>query len=184
MNTTNLIVLGFLRMRPMHGYEIQQLIQQSRMDDWANLLSGSIYYALNKLEQDGLIRAEAEVRTGNRLRKIYAITEEGEAQFREMVRESLLTSPHSMKSDLALGLAWIDAIPRDEAIRLLERNLEQAERTREQWLVGRRIKSSYGMSPIIMAAFENAFAVMELDIAYLKRLIELLRNESPGEDPG
>ena len=103
MNVTNLIVLGFLRMRPMHGYEIQQLIQQSRMDDWANVLSGSIYYALNKMEQDGLIRAEAEVRTGNRLRKIYAITEEGEAQFREMVRESLTAGPHSVKSDLALG---------------------------------------------------------------------------------
>jgi DNA-binding PadR family transcriptional regulator len=180
LNVTNLIVLGFLRMRPMHGYEIQQLIQQSRMDDWANLLSGSIYYALGKMEQDGLIRAEAEVRTGNRLRKIYAITEEGEARFREMVRESLLSSPHSMKSDLALGLAWIDAVPREEAIRLLERNLEQVERTREQWLVGREIKGSYGLSPIVMAAFDNAIGVLELDIAYLKRLIALLREEKPG----
>lgn len=184
MNATNLIVLGFLRMRPMHGYEIQQLIQQSRMDDWANLLSGSIYYALGKMEQEGLIRAEAEVRTGNRLRKIYTITEKGEAHFREMVRESLLASPHSMKSDLALGLTWIDAVPRDEAIRLLERNLEQVERTRDQWLLGRKIKSSYGLSPIVMTAFDNAIGVMELDIAYLKRLIELLREESPGDGTG
>jgi DNA-binding PadR family transcriptional regulator len=180
VNVTNLIVLGFLRMRPMHGYEIQQLIQQSRMDDWANLLSGSIYYALNKMEQDGLIRAEAEVRTGNRLRKIYAITEEGEAQFREMVRESLTVSPHSMKSDLALGLAWIDAVPREEAIRLLERNLEQVERTREQWLLGREIKGSLGLTPVVMAAFDNAIGVLELDIAYLKRLIALLREEQAG----
>ena len=178
MNTTNLIVLGFLRMRPMHGYEIQQLIQQSRVDDWANLLSGSIYYALNKMEQDGLIRAEAEVRTGNRLRKIYAITEEGEAQFREMVRESLLSIPHSMKSDLALGLAWIDAVPREEAIRLLERNLEQVERMREQWRIGREFKGR--LSPIVMAAFDNAIGVLELDIAYLKRLIALLKEEKPG----
>lgn len=180
MNVTNLIVLGFLRMRPMHGYEIQQLIQQSRMDDWANVLSGSIYYALNKMEQDGLIRAEAEVRTGNRLRKIYAITEEGEAQFREMVRESLTAGPHSVKSDLALGLAWIDAVPKEEAIRLLERNLEQVERTREQWLIGREIKGGLGLTPIVTAAFDNAISVLELDIAYLKRLIALLREEEPG----
>jgi DNA-binding PadR family transcriptional regulator len=180
VNVTNLIVLGFLRQRPMHGYEIQQLIQQSRMDDWANLLSGSIYYALSKLEQDGLIRAEAEVRTGNRLRKIYAITEKGEAQFREMVRESLTLSPHSMKSDLALGLAWIDAVPRDEAIRLLERNLEQVERTREQWLAGREIKSRYGLTPLVMASFDNTIRVLELDIAYLKRLIALLREDASG----
>lgn len=179
MNATGLIVLGFLRMRPMHGYEIQQLIQQSRADDWANLLSGSIYYALNKMEQEGLIRAEAEVRTGNRLRKIYAITEEGEARFQEMVREALTISPHSMKSDLALGLAWIDAVPREEAIRLLERNLEQVERTKEQWLVGREIKGSLGISPIVMAAFDNAIDVLELDIAYLKRLIALLKEDQP-----
>ena len=183
MNVTNLIVLGFLRMRPMHGYEIQQLIQQSRMDDWANLLSGSIYYALNKLEQDGLIRAEAEVRTGNRLRKIYAITDKGESQFRDMVRESLLSSPHSVKSDLAPGLAWIDALPRDEAVRLLERNLEEVERTRERWLLGRAIKSSYGLSPIVMAAFDNAIGVLELDIAYLKRLIALMREDQPEGHP-
>lgn len=181
MNVTNLIVLGFLRQRPMHGYEIQQLIQQSRMDDWANLLSGSIYYALNKMEQDGWIRAEAEVRTGNRLRKIYAITEEGESQFRELVRESLTLSPHSVKSDLALGLAWIDAIPREDAVRLLEQNLKQLERTQEHWLTGREIKSRYGLTPITMAAFDNAIGILELDIAYLKRLISLLQDESSGE---
>ena len=163
----------------MHGYEIQQLIQLSRMDDWANLLSGSIYYALNKLEQDGLIRAEAEERTGNRLRKIYAITDEGERRFQAMVRETLRANPHSVKSDLALGLNWIDVVPREEAIRLLEDNLAQAERTRDNWLTGRAIKGQYGLSPFVMAAFDNAVAVLELDIAYLKRLIGLLRNEPP-----
>lgn len=76
---TNLILLSFLRQRPMHGYEIQQLIQSSRMDLWTNILSGSIYYALNKMEQDGLIVATAEERTGARLRKIYSITDAGKS---------------------------------------------------------------------------------------------------------
>jgi hypothetical protein len=97
-----------------------------------------------------------------------------------MVRESLTLSPHSMKSDLALGLAWIDAVPRDEAIRLLERNLVQVERTREQWLAGREIKSRYGLTPLVMASFDNTIRVLELDIAYLKRLIALLREDASG----
>ena len=66
---TNLILLSFLRQRPMHGYEIQRLIQASRMDIWTNILSGSIYYALNKMESDGLIATTAEERTGARLCK-------------------------------------------------------------------------------------------------------------------
>lgn len=90
---TNLILLALLRERPMHGYELQQLIQTSRMDTWTNLLSGSIYYALNKMEQDGLLRTEAEERTGARLRKIYAITEAGEEMFQQMLRQSLTITP-------------------------------------------------------------------------------------------
>lgn len=176
---TNLIVLGLLRQKPMHGYEIQQLIQLSRMDDWANLLSGSIYYALNKLEQEGLIRADAEERTGNRIRKIYAITEEGEQRFGEMVRETLRSNPHSVKSDLALGLNWINVVPREEAVRLLSDNLAQAEKTRDNWLHGREIKGRYGLSPFAVAAFDNAIAVLDLDIAYIKQLITLLEEEPP-----
>ncbi|RIX60361.1 PadR family transcriptional regulator [Paenibacillus nanensis] len=172
---TNLIILALLRDRPMHGYEIQQTIQMSRMDEWANLLSGSIYYALNKMEQDGLVRTEAEERTGARLRKIYAITEKGEELFHQLVRESLTLPPHSVKSDFGLGLNWIEAIPREEALELLRQNLSQAEMTLDNWRRGKEIKGQYGLSPFVLASFDNAIAILEQDISYLNRLIHLLQ---------
>ena len=171
----NLIILALLRTKPMHGYEIQQMIQMSRMDEWANLLSGSIYYALNKMEQEGLVRAEAEERTGARLRKIYAITDKGEELFRQLVRESLTLPPHSVKSDFAVGLNWIEAISREEALELLNRNLRQVEETLERWRYGKEIKSRYGLSPFAVASFDNAIAILEQDIRYLKKIIGMLQ---------
>ncbi|MNJ35188.1 Transcriptional regulator PadR-like family protein [compost metagenome] len=174
---TNLILLALLRERPMHGYELQQLIQNNRMDTWTNLLSGSIYYALNKMEQDGLLRTEAEERTGARLRKIYAITEAGEEMFQHMLRQSLTLSPHSVKSDFSLGLMWIEQIPEGEAISLLKQNLQQLEETLELWHVGREIKGQYGLSPFAEASFDNAMALLELDIQYVNRIIQLVEQK-------
>ncbi|XID95641.1 PadR family transcriptional regulator [Paenibacillaceae bacterium WGS1546] len=172
---TNLILLALLRDRPMHGYEIQQYIQMSHMDEWANLLSGSIYYALNKMERDGLVRTEAEERTGARLRKIYAITEKGEELFHQLVRESLTLAPHSVKSDFAVGLNWIETMPRQEALELLERNLRQVEETLENWLRGKEIKGRYGLSPFAVASFDNAIAILEQDIRFIKNIMNLLQ---------
>lgn len=173
--TTNLILLSFLRQRPMHGYEIQQLIQKSRMDVWTNILSGSIYYALNKMEADSLIAATAEERTGARIRKIYSITAEGERLFQQMVRETLKLAPHSPKSDFSLALNWIDSIPAAEAVALLEENLKQVETSLEQWKVGKQIKGEYGLSPIAVASFDHAIAQLEQDIVYLKQIISLVQ---------
>ncbi|GKU78087.1 PadR family transcriptional regulator [Paenibacillus sp. L3-i20] len=171
----NLIILALLRSRPMHGYEMQQFIQLTRMDEWANLLSGSIYYALNKMEQDGLVRTEAEERTGARLRKIYGITDKGEEQFRELVRKSLTLTPHSVKSDFALSLNWIEAIPKEDALELLYQNLQQVESTLEMWRQGKEIKAEYGLTPIVAASFDNAIAILEQDISFMKKVISLLQ---------
>ncbi|GFR39346.1 hypothetical protein PRECH8_26420 [Insulibacter thermoxylanivorax] len=175
---TDLIILALLRSRPMHGYEIQQAIQLSRMDEWTNLLSGSIYYSLNKLEQEGYIRTEAEERTGARLRKIYAITDRGEERFKELVRESLGLAPHSVKSDFAVGLNWIEAIPKEEALAILEDNLANLEKTLQNWQYGKEVKSEYGLTPYAVAAFDNAMAILEQDIKFVKQIMELVKHSS------
>ncbi|MGZ9586556.1 PadR family transcriptional regulator [Paenibacillus marinisediminis] len=172
---TNLIILSFLRQRQMHGYEIQQLIQLSRMDVWANVLSGSIYYALNKMENEGLIEAVAEERTGARIRKVYGITEQGEQLYQQMIRETLTSTPHSAKSEFSLGLIWIEDIPKPEAIGLLEKNLAQVEQSLAQWKLGKEIKGQNGLTPIVIATFDNAIALHEQDIAFLKQIISLLQ---------
>ncbi|WP_141335900.1 PadR family transcriptional regulator [Paenibacillus sp. tmac-D7] len=141
----------------------------------ANILSGSIYYALNKMEEEGLIAAEAEERTGARLRKIYAITDAGRVHFNELLLHSLSTPPHSAKSDFTLGLAWIHMLPKDDALAVLRHNLSQLEQQKQLWELGKRIKGEHGLSSFVEAGFDNAIELMEADIRYITRLIALLQ---------
>lgn len=127
------------------------------------------------MEQEGLIRTEAEERQGARLRKIYAITETGEAMFQQMLRQSLTIPPHSVKSDFSLGLSWIGLLPKEESLPLLEQNLRQLEETHQLWITGREIKNKYGLTPEAEASFDNAIGLLELDIQYVKRIIELVK---------
>jgi DNA-binding PadR family transcriptional regulator len=174
------IILGLLRERPMHGYEIQQYIQMSQMERWANVLSGSIYYALNKMEQEELIRTEAEERTGARLRKIYAITEKGEKAFKDSLVEALSAPVRSLKSDFFVALGWIDELPKEECIRLLRKNIEKLEENKHYWKIGRTLKGKYGLPPAIELAFENVLELIELDIRFLNNLIQLVDQGKTG----
>jgi DNA-binding PadR family transcriptional regulator len=168
---SKLIILGLLKNKPMHGYEIQTIIQESRIDQWANVLSGSIYYALNKMEDDGIIETVKEERTGARIRKIYGITEKGEAEYFILLKGHLLTQPHSLKSDFMLSLALIGQLPKEEAKQVLEENLISLERTRKEWQLGAENKSKSGIyNPIMELAFENTLQIIEADIEMIKKV--------------
>ena len=68
------LILYYLSIKPTHGYEIQKFIQLLGTDQWMKIQSGSIYYALTKLEKEKCIDVLREERTGSRVRKIYKIT--------------------------------------------------------------------------------------------------------------
>ena len=177
---TRLIILGFLRERPAHGYEIQRWIRLQQMDRWSSVLPGSLYHALKRMEGEGLIRAVAEERTGDRLRKVYAITPAGERAFERLVRRLLATEPHSTRSDFALAVGWLDVLPPAEAAAILERNLRRLEQTRQLWETGRAIKAQYAMPPAVEAAFDNARRVLDADIAFVRGLIRMVQEGRTG----
>ncbi|WP_235689849.1 PadR family transcriptional regulator [Clostridioides difficile] len=54
------LILYYLNIKPTHGYEIQKFLQVSGADRWTKIQSGSIYYALAKLEKDGGVRVLKE----------------------------------------------------------------------------------------------------------------------------
>ena len=74
------ILLGFFMYRSMTGYELKKFFSIS-FSFFSGLSYGSIYPALKKMEQEGLItmRMERQERTPNR--KIYTITEAGRETF-------------------------------------------------------------------------------------------------------
>jgi PadR family transcriptional regulator PadR len=74
--TLELIVLQLLKAEPTNGYDLTLRIQ-AISNDVLNVNAGSLYPALYRLEQRGLLRAEwANSDTGRRA-KLYSVTPAG-----------------------------------------------------------------------------------------------------------
>jgi DNA-binding PadR family transcriptional regulator len=51
----DLLLLGLLLDRPMHGYELYQQIQAEGIDTWFNVSMAGVYYSLGKLRDQGMV---------------------------------------------------------------------------------------------------------------------------------
>ena len=76
-----LLILKTLSWGPMHGYAIARWIQDVT-DDALSVEEGSLYPALHRLENKGLIAPSWGVSENNRQAKFYAITPDGRRALR------------------------------------------------------------------------------------------------------
>ena len=74
--TLDLIVLQLLQAEPTNGYDLTLRIQAVTKDA-LNVNAGSLYPALYRLEQKGLIRAEWGQTDNGRRAKVYSVTASG-----------------------------------------------------------------------------------------------------------
>jgi transcriptional regulator len=80
--TLELIVLQLLQAEPTNGYDLTLRIQ-AISNDVLNVNAGSLYPALYRLEQRGLLRAEWAKSDGGRRTKVYSVTAEGRGHLSE-----------------------------------------------------------------------------------------------------
>lgn len=74
--TLNLLVLKMVALEPMNGFAISQRLKQLS-NEVLQVTDGSLYPALHKLEQEGLIRAEWRQSENNRRARYYSLTRLG-----------------------------------------------------------------------------------------------------------
>jgi transcriptional regulator len=89
--TLDLLVLKVLALGPLHGYAIAQRLQQISRDV-VQVQQGSLYPALHRLENRGLLSADWKVSDTGREAKFYRLTAKGrsrlgaeEAEWRRLV---------------------------------------------------------------------------------------------------
>ncbi len=113
-----LLLLGLLQQQEMHGYQLHEFID-SNMQTCVDLKKSTAYYLLEKMAKEGFVTSSAE-REGNRpTRQVYSLTPDGEAQFQELLRQNLSSyRPALFPGDT--GIIFLDDLPRDEAITLLQ----------------------------------------------------------------
>jgi transcriptional regulator len=79
--TLDLLVLKTLTLAPMHGWGISQRIQQLSQGA-LEVNQGSLYPALQRLEQQDLVRGEWQPTENNRRAKYYSLTAAGRRALR------------------------------------------------------------------------------------------------------
>ena len=77
--TLDLLILKVVTLGPIHGYAIAQRIQQISRDV-LQVQQGSLYPALHRLENRGLLAAEWKDTETGREAKFYRLTRSGRAQ--------------------------------------------------------------------------------------------------------
>lgn len=83
--TLDLLILRTLAYGPQHGWGISLRIQQVSQDV-LQVNQGSLYPALHRLEQQGLIESEWGSSENNRQAKFYQLTRAGRKQLAEETR--------------------------------------------------------------------------------------------------
>jgi PadR family transcriptional regulator PadR len=77
--TLDMLVLQTLQIAPAHGYSIARLIEQ-RSDTFLQVEQGSLYPALNRLEDRGWVDSFWAISENNRRARYYKLTPKGRRQ--------------------------------------------------------------------------------------------------------
>ncbi|HEY8316513.1 MAG TPA: PadR family transcriptional regulator [Gaiellaceae bacterium] len=110
------VVLGLLGFGPMSGYDIKSTVDRSTRFFWAASY-GQIYPELRRLEKEGLIRGE-HAPNDARGRRVYELTDAGRQALTDWLHGTTTTIEY--RDESLLRLIFADALPREEALGLLE----------------------------------------------------------------
>ncbi len=117
-----LLLLGLLREADMHGYLLNAHLGSTTP---ISLKKPTAYNLLESMEADGWVTHRDEP-TGDRPRKVYTVTGEGERVFQELLRQQLGAYIHAEFPGL-VSISFLDAVSTFEAIDLLKQRLTVIE---------------------------------------------------------
>ena len=123
MSKNELVVLGLLNQKPMHGYQLHQEIEKTKMEIWAEVNLSSIYNTLNRLEQSEMVKARKERPGRMPERSVYRITKSGKDKLAGLL-EQVLSDNRIRPADLMLGIFFINGLPKRKALDCLKSKVE------------------------------------------------------------
>jgi len=173
-----LVILGLLKQRQLHGYEIKHIIED-HMGDWTSIAFGSIYFAICKLEEKGFIQKETREKSGNRpSRTIYSMTPLGGQEFRRLLIGTWQkTERHYFSFDIALFFA--DELAHQEIRELLERRLSEMEQDIRHLTAHRdEILSNQHIPPITELIFDHTYSHLQAEYDWLKKTYYFFHKEN------
>jgi DNA-binding PadR family transcriptional regulator len=142
MSATRLLILGVLRSRqPIHGYDVRRELESWQAERWANIAYGSIYFALNKMAEEGLVEVvTTDQAARGPARTTYSVTAAGEEEFQRLLRDHWWEE-RTVIDPFQVALAFIHELPRDEMLAALRHRAATARSKAEELERAIRAKS-------------------------------------------
>lgn len=175
-----LMLLGLLKQKNLTGYEIKQYLKLSHAESWAGIKTGSIYYALKKMEENNLIKIKSIENTGNRSRTIYSITKKGENYLEKELESTLKKADLNFPSSLYTSLTFLKELPYKKAIKAIDTHIKKLEAELKNWESDKNLKEKINNKPIpdyMKALFKNGSRHIKANIDFLKEIKALIPNE-------
>jgi DNA-binding PadR family transcriptional regulator len=174
--SVRLVLLGLLSDRPLYGYEIKQIIEE-HMGDWTSIAFGSIYFALDKLDEEGFVEKVAVEQPGSRpSRSVYQVTEAGRQEFLRLLRESWQTTERETY-EIDICLFFLDRLSLFEVKEYLRLRLARLESTLQHLAAheGEQIQNPQ-VPRQAKAIFEHTRVHIQSEVNWTRELLSDMEN--------
>jgi len=175
-NPLALAVLAWLMKEPTHPYELGRRLQESGQDRNIKYNRGSLYMVVEQLSRAGFITEQATLRDTQRPeRTVYALTDEGRAEFYDWMRE-LVADPQQEYPRFGVALSLLSVLSPEEAATLLRRRSQalDAEAARIHELVSGA--AGQGVAWVFLVEEEYRLALLKAENGFVAHLIESLED--------
>ena len=116
------ICIGILDLGDATGYEIKKLVADGAFSFFSEASYGSIYPALSKLMEDGLVTCREEAQDGKPDKKIYSLTEQGRTELTGALQKD--PGPDRQRSEFLASLLFAEAVSPERVNQLIDDRIE------------------------------------------------------------
>ena len=159
-----LLLLGLLRRHEMHGYQLADFINEN-LSSCTDLKKSTAYHLLEKMEERGWLSSSESQDANRPPKKVYQISPEGEDAFQDLLRQNLRSYSAATFSG-NIGLAFMDALPKSEALMLLE---ERHKQLAEDLANMEAVPVHYGTMALVI---EHQVHHLRSEVAWLVKVIQ------------
>lgn len=182
MTDAELTILSLLAQGPRYGHELHHTIDDRGLREWLVIGFSSLYYILNKLEEQGFVHSELRANGRGPARKFYALTEAGRGVLQTAVAD-LLRQPRTIGSGFELGLANLHVLKPAQVYRVLSHHRQDLRLNivalQRSWQKHQTDSTDHTMEQPIRALYTHSLSMMEADLAWLEQFLADWRARYP-----
>jgi DNA-binding PadR family transcriptional regulator len=168
--------LSLLVEEPMHPYEMYQLLIARHEDRLVKVRPGTLYHAVGRLEEQGLVAATGTDREGNRPeRTTYTISAAGREAFTKRVQD-MLSIPVNEYPSFPLAISEAYNLPAGVVVELLDRRLQALQEQLDSLDSGEELLRNKGVQRKYWVDVQYQQSILRTEIAWIHGFLDQLRS--------